>query len=90
VGFRRLVGSALSLGLGIILLLVQPVLAQPPVWMPPTLSVAMTKAQDVWVGLPIDPAAAAQVSELAMAKGMLPPGQSLSHQISPDGSRARP
>jgi uncharacterized protein YbaP (TraB family) len=114
VGFRRLVGSALSLGLGIILLLVQPVLAQPPVWivkdknsrmilfgsvhvlpagpqgqlpvwMPPGLSLAMTKAQDVWFELPIDPAAAAQVSQLAMAKGMLPPGQSLSQQISPEG-----
>ena len=114
MGFRRLLGSALSLGLGIILLLVKPVLAQPPVWIvkdqnsrmilfgsvhvlpagpqgqlpiwiPPALSVAMTKAQDVWFELPIDPAAAAQVSQLAMAKGMLQQGQSLSHQISPEG-----
>jgi uncharacterized protein YbaP (TraB family) len=117
MGFRRLVGSSLSLGLGIVLLLVQPVLAQPPVWivkdqnsrmilfgsvhvlpagprgqspvwMPPALSVAMATAQDIWFELPIDPAAAAQVSQLALAKGMLPPGQSLSQQISPEG-RAR-
>jgi len=114
MGFRRLVRIGLSAGLGLALLLAQPVLAQPPVWivkdknsrmilfgsvhvlpagplgqlpvwMPPALSEAMTKAQDIWFELPIDPAAAAQVSQLAMAKGMLPPGQSLSRQISPEG-----
>jgi uncharacterized protein YbaP (TraB family) len=112
--FHRLVRLALGAGLGLALLLAQPVLAQPPVWivkdknsrmilfgsvhvlpaapqgqlpvwMPPALSLAMTKAQDIWFELPIDPAAAAQVSQLAMAKGMLPPGQSLSRQISPAG-----
>ena len=114
MGFRRLVRIGLSAGLGLVLLLAQPVLAQPPVWivkdknsrmilfgsvhvlpagpqgqapgwMPPALSLALTKAQDIWFELPFDPAAAAQVSQLAMAKGMLPPGQSLSSQISPEG-----
>ncbi len=114
MGFRRLVRIGLSAGLGLVLLLAQPVLAQPPVWivkdknsrmilfgsvhvlpagpqgqlpawMPPALSLAMTKAQDIWFELPIDPAAAAQVSQLAIAKGMLPRGQSLSSQISPLG-----
>ena len=114
MGFRRLVRIGLSAGLGLVLLLAQPVLAQPPVWivkdknsrmilfgsvhvlpagaqgqipawMPTALSVAMTKAQDIWFELPIDPAAAAQVSQLALSKGMLPPGQSLSSQISPEG-----
>ena len=114
MGFRRLVRIGLSAGLGLVLLMAQPVLAQPPVWivkdknsrmilfgsvhvlpagpqgqlpvwMPPDLSLAMTKAQDIWFELPIDPAAAAQVSRLALAKGMLPPGQSLSRQISPEG-----
>ncbi len=114
MGFRRLVRIGLSAGLGLVLLLAQPVLAQPPVWivkdknsrmilfgsvhvlpagpqgqlpawMPPALSLAMTKAQDIWFELPIDPAAAAQVSQLAIAKGMLPRGQSLSSQISPEG-----
>ena len=53
-----------------------------PDWMPNTVKSALIKAQDVWFELPMDTATTAQVSQLALAKGLLPEGGSLSDQIS--------
>ncbi len=55
---------------------------QAPDWLPPSLARDLAAAQDVWFELPIDPSTAAQVSHLAMARGLLPRGQTLSDRLS--------
>ena len=57
-------------------------------WRPAQLDAALAKADDLWFELPIDPASEAKVAQLAAANGMLPPDQSLSALLSPEG-RAR-
>lgn len=54
-------------------------------WRPPELTGALAKADDLWFELPIDPASEAKVGQLAMERGMLPEGQSLSALLSPEG-----
>ena len=51
-------------------------------WKPAGLDAAIAKAEDLWFELPIDP-----VSQLAAARGMLPPDRSLSKMLSPDGAQ---
>ena len=51
-------------------------------WQPPALGLALTKADDVWFELPIDPGAQARVAQLALERGLLPKGVSLSHKLS--------
>ncbi|WP_374657320.1 TraB/GumN family protein [Phenylobacterium sp.] len=56
-------------------------------WRPPALDAALAKADDLWFELPIDAASEAKVGQLAAARGMLPPDQSLSRMLSPDGAQ---
>jgi len=56
-------------------------------WRPAELDAALAKADDLWFELPIDPASEAKVGQLAAARGMLPPDQSLSKMLSPDGAQ---
>jgi uncharacterized protein YbaP (TraB family) len=57
-------------------------------WRPPALDVALAQADDVWFELPIDPATQSRIAELALEKGLLPKGVSLS-QLLPPADRAR-
>lgn len=56
-------------------------------WRPAELDAALAKADDLWFELPIDPGSEAKVGQLAAAKGMLPPDQSLTKMLSPDGAQ---
>lgn len=56
-------------------------------WRPLALDAALAKADDLWFELPIDAASEAKVGQLAAARGMLPPDQSLSRMLSPDGAQ---
>ena len=56
-------------------------------WKPAGLDAAIAGAEDLWFELPIDPASEAKVSQLAAARGMLPPDRSLSKMLSPDGAQ---
>lgn len=56
-------------------------------WRPPALDAALARADDLWFELPIDAASEAKVGQLAAARGMLPPDQSLSRMLSPDGAQ---
>lgn len=51
-------------------------------WQPPALGAALGKADDVWFELPIDPGTQSRVAQLALEKGLLPKGVSLSHKLS--------
>jgi uncharacterized protein len=57
-------------------------------WEPAALKKALGEADELWFETPIDPAALLDASQLALAKGMLPEGQTLSDLLSDDG-RAR-
>ena len=52
-------------------------------WAPPQLTQALKDADDLWFELPIDPASAAETSQLATANGLLPPDQSLFRLLGP-------
>jgi uncharacterized protein YbaP (TraB family) len=52
-------------------------------WRPPALDRALKSADDVWFELPVDAASEAEVARLAAAKGVLPPGQTLSAMLTP-------
>jgi uncharacterized protein YbaP (TraB family) len=52
-------------------------------WRPPALIKALQNADDLWFELPIDPQSEAETSQLAMASGVLPPGQSLTTLLGP-------
>jgi len=57
-------------------------------WQPPALGLALSKADDVWFELPIDPGTQSRAVQLALERGLLPKGVSLSHKLSAKG-RAR-
>lgn len=54
-------------------------------WEPKALKQALDQADELWFETPIDSAALLDASRLALAKGMLPEGQSLSDLLSDDG-----
>lgn len=54
-------------------------------WEPDALKRALGEADELWFETPIDPAALLDASRLALAKGMLPEGQTLSDLLSDDG-----
>jgi uncharacterized protein YbaP (TraB family) len=54
-------------------------------WEPEALKRALGQADELWFETPIDPAALLDATRLALAKGMLPEGQSLSGLLSDDG-----
>src|SRR6185312_15794409 len=54
-------------------------------WEPEPLKRALGQADELWFETPIDPAALLDATRLALAKGMLPEGQSLSGLLSDDG-----
>ena len=51
-------------------------------WQPPALGLALSKADDVWFELPIDPGTQSRVAQLALEKGLLPTGTHLRHKLS--------
>jgi uncharacterized protein len=57
-------------------------------WRPAALDVALGRADDVWFELPIDPSTQSRVAQLALEKGLLSKGVSLSQLLSP-ADRAR-
>lgn len=57
-------------------------------WQSPALGAALGRADDVWFELPIDPRTQSRVAQLALEKGLLPKGVSLSHKLS-DVARER-
>ena len=54
-------------------------------WEPNALKRALGQADELWFETPIDPAALLDATRMALAKGMLPEGQSLSDLLSEDG-----
>jgi hypothetical protein len=54
-------------------------------WEPDALKRALGQADELWFETPIDSAALLDATRLALAKGMLPDGQSLSDLLSDDG-----
>jgi uncharacterized protein YbaP (TraB family) len=54
-------------------------------WEPEALKRALNQADELWFETPIDPAALLDATRLALAKGMLPEGQTLSNLLSDDG-----
>jgi hypothetical protein len=54
-------------------------------WRPPALTAALKQADDLWFEIPFDPVTQARFGGLAQAKGLLPPAQTLSSQLSPKG-----
>ncbi|MEI6438724.1 MAG: TraB/GumN family protein [Alphaproteobacteria bacterium] len=57
-------------------------------WRPDVLNKALQIADDIWFEIPVDPVAAAQVGQLAVAMGRLPSGKTLQALLTP-GERAR-
>jgi uncharacterized protein YbaP (TraB family) len=57
-------------------------------WEPPELKRALKGAKDLWMEIPMDPAADLAASQLAVERGLQPQGQTLSASLSPQG-RAR-
>lgn len=57
-------------------------------WRPSALDKALATADDLWFELPIDQASQTETAQIAAAKGVLPPDQSLGAMLSPKG-RAR-
>lgn len=55
-------------------------------WRPARLEAALKTADDLWFEMPMDAAARAESSRLAMEKGVLPEGQTLSSLLSADGA----
>lgn len=54
-------------------------------WQPPALKEALSKADDLWFELPIDPTSQAAGVAIIREKGLLPPGESLLAKLSPAG-----
>lgn len=52
-------------------------------WLSPELSRALAEADDIWFELPVDPAAEGEAAVLAISRGMLPAGQTLSSLMTP-------
>jgi uncharacterized protein YbaP (TraB family) len=57
-------------------------------WQPEALKTALGSADEVWFETPLDPASLLDAQRLALARGLLPKGQTLSAGLSPAG-RAR-
>ena len=57
-------------------------------WRPAALDAALKDADDLWFELPIDGTASRETAQLAVARGVLPPGETLSSRLSRKG-RAR-
>lgn len=55
-------------------------------WRPARLDAALASAEDLWFEMPMDAAARAESGRLAMQRGFLPEGQTLSSLLSPDGA----
>lgn len=51
-------------------------------WEPDALRAALAKADDLWFEIPLDDDSAMQAARLAVSRGMLPEGQTLSAQLS--------
>lgn len=59
-------------------------------WRPAALARALRSADDLWFELPIDAASQGEVAQLAAAKGVLPPGQTLTALLPPkDAARLK-
>jgi uncharacterized protein YbaP (TraB family) len=58
-------------------------------WEPDALKKALTNADELWFEVPIDPAELADSGRLALAQGVLPPGETLSALMPGDGARMR-
>jgi uncharacterized protein YbaP (TraB family) len=56
-------------------------------WEPDALRAALSGADELWFETPIDPASLLDASRQALAKGLLPEGESLSALLSQDGNR---
>jgi uncharacterized protein len=56
-------------------------------WEPQVLRDGLAHADDVWFELPLDPDTEARTGQIAAAKGVLPPDQSLIGMLTPDGRR---
>ena len=54
-------------------------------WEPPALREAVDRADDLWFVIPFDDASQSAVGRLAVQRGMLPDGQTLSQTLSPAG-----
>lgn len=54
-------------------------------WEPPALKEAISKADDLWFELPIDPASQEAGVQIVRQKGLLPPGESLLAKLTPAG-----
>jgi uncharacterized protein YbaP (TraB family) len=52
-------------------------------WRPDALDAALKNADDVWFELPVDAVATRETAQLALAKGFLPEGESLTALLSP-------
>lgn len=57
-------------------------------WRPAALDAALKEADDLWFELPIDGGSSREAAQLAVARGILPPGETLSSKLSRRG-RAR-
>jgi len=57
-------------------------------WRPEILNKALPRADDIWFEIPVDPVAAGQVGQLAVAMGRLGPGKTLQSLLTP-GEQAR-
>lgn len=53
-------------------------------WRPETLTKALPTADDIWFELPMEPGASAQVGQIALRMGQLPPGKSLQALLTAD------
>jgi uncharacterized protein YbaP (TraB family) len=56
-------------------------------WEPPALADALTRADELWFEIPVEPDTEAQAAAEAQRRGFLPPGQTLSSLMSADGAR---
>ena len=52
-------------------------------WEPPALKAAIAHADDLWFEIPIDPASALGAQQIAIKRGLLPEGQTLSAELTP-------
>jgi uncharacterized protein YbaP (TraB family) len=58
-------------------------------WEPEALKKALTDADELWFEVPIDPAELIDTARLALARGMLPPDQTLSALMPDDAARMK-
>jgi uncharacterized protein YbaP (TraB family) len=58
-------------------------------WEPEALKKALTDADELWFEVPIDPAELADSGRLALARGVLPPGETLSALMPDDRARVK-